>query len=284
MVGEQPEQGEVRTAVEGARKTDECIDASVIAKIAAMLEIDPSESCSWAQVPRGWHFPALGAATARSALRADGYPGLGVPMPDLGLPRLLQAGREVQYLRDIDIAEVLRRTSTLTQLRQKGEGDAARAIVTVRHELWSTRRGLQLLVEDQTFVLMPPSRYQHGQRAFTEVTGDVVRTVTPDAIMLFQYSALGFNSHKIHLDHRHATEVEGFPDLVVNGGLVTLLVTEFLRRELAVSPRRLKITNRLPLFCDRPITIAAAACDAGWQIRVHDDCGQVAADVELEIK
>lgn len=271
-------------AIEGAWITDECIDVGVMAKIAAMLDIDPSQRASWTQIPRGWHFPALGAATARSALRSDGYPGLGVPMPDLGLPRLLQAGREVHFLGDIAIAEPVRRTSTLAQLRQKGEGAAARAVVTVRHELWSARRDAQLLIEDQTFVLMPSSRYQQPQRDFAEVTGDVVHKVTPDAIMLFQYSALGFNSHKIHLDHRHATEVEGFPDLVVNGGLVTLLVTEFLRRELAVSPQRLKIINRQPLFCDRPITIAASACDAGWQVRVHDDYGQIAAEIELETK
>lgn len=271
------------TANAQARVVEECIDSAVLAKIAAMLDLATPGSQACDNIPRGWHFPALGAATRRSELRSDGYPGLGVPMPDLGLPRLLQAGREVRFLGNIAVGEPLLRISSLADLRQKGEGDAARAIVTVRHELRSANRDEALVIEDQIFVLMAPARYQHRNQEEIAINADVMRTVTPDAIMLFQYSALGFNSHKIHIDRAHATEVEGFPDLVVNGGLVTLLITEFLRCDLAVTPSRLKITNRLPLFCDRSLTLAATAIDGDWQVRVHDDAGQVAAEVELEI-
>lgn len=262
----------------------EHVDRATNAKIAAMLDLEPADHPQTMDLPRGWHFPAFGAATRRSDLRFDGYPGLGVPMPDLGLPRLLQAGRDVQFLDDVQIGEPLHRLSTLADLRQKGEGDAARAIVTVRHELNSVQRDRQLVVEHQTYVLMAPARYQARPSEIAVVEGEVKRTITPDATMLFQFSALGFNSHKIHIDRAHATEVEGFPDLVVNGGLVMLLITEFLRSDLALVPTRLKITNRLPLFCDRPITLAATQAGEGWQVRVHDDSGQVAADVELETR
>jgi len=265
------------------RIVEERIDSAVMSKIAAMLDLAIPGAEAGDIVPRGWHFPALGAATRRSELRSDGYPGLGVPMPDLGLPRLLQAGREVRFLGDIAVGEPLVRISSLADLRQKGEGDAARAIVTVRHELRSVNRDEALVIEDQIFVLMAPARYQHRGQEQIAIDADVKRTVTPDAIMLFQYSALGFNSHKIHIDRAHATEVEGFPDLVVNGGLVTLLISEFLRCDLAVTPSRLKITNLLPLFCDRSLTLAANATGGGWQVRVHDDAGQVAAEAELEI-
>lgn len=271
------------TANAQARIVEERIDFAMISKVAAMLDLATPGADAGDRVPRGWHFPALGAATRRSELRSDGYPGLGVPMPDLGLPRLLQAGREVRFLDDITVGEPLIRISSLADLRHKGEGDAVRAIVTVRHELRSANRDAALVIEDQIFVLMAPARYVHRKQEPTAINADVTRTITPDAIMLFQYSALGFNSHKIHIDRAHATEVEGFPDLVVNGGLVTLLITEFLRCDLAVTPSRLKITNRLPLFCDRPLTLAATEIDGGWQVRVHDDAGQVAAEVELEI-
>lgn len=266
-----------------ARIVEERIDPAVMAKVAAMLDLSSPDAEAGDIVPRGWHFPALGAATRRSELRSDGYPGLGVPMPDLGLPRLLQAGREVRFLGDIAVGEPFVRISSLADLRQKGEGDAARAIVTVRHELRSVNRDEALVIEDQIFVLMAPARYQQRVQEQLAINADVMRTIMPDAIMLFQYSALGFNSHKIHIDRAHATEVEGFPDLVVNGGLVTLLITEFLRCDLALTPGRLKITNRLPLFCNRSLTLAATAIDGGWQVRVHDDAGQVAAEVELEI-
>lgn len=264
--------------------TTECVAESDVLRIAALLDLDSSEMAEIATLPRGWHFCALGAATPRSVLRPDGYPGLGVPMPDLGLPRLLQAGREVHFYDDIGIGDVFSRTSSLADVRQKGEGETTRAIVTVRHELMRPAAVAPFLVEEQTFVLMPPSRYAHREQVAVPVEGDVLRTVVPDATMLFQYSALGFNSHKIHLDRQFATEVEGFPDLVVNGGLVTLLVTEFLRRDLRITPKRLKIANRAPLFCDRPVTLAASLVGERWQVKVHDHRGQVAADAELEIQ
>lgn len=268
---------------EKVRIVEERLDSAVMAKVAAMLNLPTPCAGAGHIVPRGWHFPALGAATCRSELRSDGFPGLGVPMPNLGLPRLLQAGRELRFLGDIAVGEPLLRVSSLADLRQKGEGDAARAIVTVQHELRSVNRDVPLVLEDQIFVLMAQARYQHRIQDSIEVKADVIRTFTPDAIMLFQYSALGFNSHKIHIDRAHATEVEGFPSLVVNGGLVALLIAEFLRGDLGVTPSWLKITNRLPLFCDRPLTLAGKAIDGGWQVRVHNDAGQVSAEVELEI-
>ncbi len=271
------------TANAQARTVQECIDTAVLAKVAAMLDLATPDPKTCSNVPRGWHFPALGAATRRSELRSDGYPGLGVPMPDLGLPRLLQAGRDVRFLGNIAVGEPLARISSLAELRQQGKGGADRAVVTVRHELRSVKRDEALVIEDQIFVLMAPARYQHRVQDQVNVNADVVRAITPDAIMLFQYSALGFNSHRIHTDRAYATDVEGFPNLVVNGGLVALLVTEFLRRDLAVTPGRMKITNRLPLFCDRSLTLAATAISGGWQVRVHDDAGQVAAEVELDI-
>lgn len=280
----QSTENDVAMASEQALLTTECIDSRTVAKVAAMLDLDQSAAMDRVQIPRGWHFCALAAATPRSELRSDGYPGLGVPMPDLGLPRLLQAGREVWFCDDIGINEPIRRESRLAGLRHKGEGAGARCMITVRHELFRDKTDHKLLVEDQTFVLMPPSRYLQREQIAVPVQADVTRVVTPDATMLFQYSALGFNSHKIHLDRQYATEVEGFPDLVVNGGLVTLLVTEFLRQDLQAVPARLKITNRAPLFCDRPITLAAVKTDAGWQVRVHDNCGQIAAEAEWEMQ
>ena len=73
--------------------------------------------------------------------------------------------------------------------------------------------------------------------------------------MLFQYSALGFNTHRIHFDRDYAREVEGHPDLVVNGGLATLLATEFLRRDLGRHLTSMSARHLAPLYVNRPMTI-----------------------------
>jgi 3-methylfumaryl-CoA hydratase len=213
-------------------RQENCSLASV-RRVAAMLDLDCDNFAEGAPLPRGWQFVLLAADTRRSALRSDGFPGLGVPMPDLGLPRLMLGGRTVLFRADIPIGAALRRTSALQSLRRKAGDAGPMAIVTLVHELRIGGQDDPALVETQTYLLLPAHKAS-GEEVSDVVAAPVdaehVATAVPDETLLFQYSALGFNSHRIHLDRSHAREVEGFPDLVVNGGLATLLLTEFLRR------------------------------------------------------
>ena len=95
-----------------------------------------------------------------------------------------------------------------------------------------------------------------------------VRRIVPDETLLFQYSALGFNSHKIRLDRDlMRDEKEGFPDLVINGGLATLMLTEFFRNELGGIPAALSAKHVTPLFCNRPVLLGAERQDGKWLLR-----------------
>lgn len=256
---------------------------SIIRKIAAMLDYDDMSCDVGEAVPAGWHFALLPATTPRSKLRSDGFAGLGVTLPDLGLPRLMLASRHVDYGSGMVVGETLRRNSVIESIEHKGTPERPRALLKVRHTIRSDDGGKAPLVETQTFMLMPPGNgYQPAPSACQDVRAEVQRQVMPDATLLFHYSALGFNAHKIHLDHAYAREVEGFPDLVVNGGLTALLVTEFARLDLGLKLASLSIQYKAPLFCDRPATLAAQRLpDEGgstvWQITVHDDLGTPAA-------
>jgi 3-methylfumaryl-CoA hydratase len=249
-----------------------------------MLDLDPDTLRLGDALPRGWQFVLMGADTRRSALRADGFPGLGVPMPDLGLPRLLLGGRKVAYTRDIPIGSRLSRSSQIESLQRKTTSSGTMAVATIRHELSLADDKHPALTEVQTYLLLP-ARSAPGVEDLsgreTEVWAAHVRTVVPDETLLFQYSALGFNSHKIHIDRSHARHVEGFPDLVVNGGLVTLLLTEFLRRELGVTPAAFSVRHLLPLYCGRPITLAADANGANWRLKAYDHRNVLSVDMEV---
>ena len=107
--------------------------------------------------------------------------------------------------------------------------------------------------------------------------------VVPDETLLFQYSALGFNSHRIHIDREHARKVEGFPDLVVNGGLATLLLTEFLRRDLGVTPAAIAVRHVAPLYCNRAVTLAADQVGKRWILKAFDDQHRLAVDMEVDV-
>jgi 3-methylfumaryl-CoA hydratase len=278
---------EQRAVVTGsAVERQERCSVAAVRRVAAMLDLDPDAVCVGDALPRGWQFVLLGADTRRSSLRADGFPGLGVPMPDLGLPRLMLGGRLVEFRADIPIGASVLRTSAVQSVRHKTTAAGPMAVVTLSHELRIDEQTEPALIETQTYLLMSP-----GKAAPDEAPGQVaappatarVASLVPDETLLFHYSALGFNSHKIHLDRAHAREVEGFPDLVVNGGLATLLLTEFLRRDLGVRPAALKVRHVAPLFCNRPMTLAADQVGARWNLKAFDDRHRLAVDMEVDV-
>lgn len=254
-------------------------------RVAAMLDLDPAKLVPGASLPRGWQFLLMGADTRRSELRSDGFPGLGVPMPDLGLPRLMLGGRLVTFISDIPIGATVLRSSAVQSVVHKANASGPMAIVTLVHELRISEKPAPALIETQTYLLLSAANKAASEPdapALEPVLAEHVKTLTPDETLLFQYSALGFNSHKIHIDRDFAREQEGFPDLVVNGGLATLLLTEFLRRDLGVIPAAIKVRHLAPLFCDRPVTLAADRIGERWRLRAFDNRNRLAVDMEVD--
>jgi 3-methylfumaryl-CoA hydratase len=265
---------------------EEACTLATVRRVAAMLDLDPGPLVTGAPLPRGWHFVLLAADTRRSALRSDGFPGLGVPMPDLGLPRLMLGGRTVSFRHDIPIGSTVTRSSAVRSLVRKTTASGPMAVVTLAHELCTASQPEPAVVETQTYLLLPP-RTAGGLAPeappAAPVSATHLKSVLPDEILLFQYSALGFNSHRIHIDRDHARRVEGFPDRVVNGGLATLLMTEFLRCDLGVTPASITVRHVAPLYCDRPVTLAADQVGGRWLVKAFDDQHRLAVDMEVTV-
>jgi 3-methylfumaryl-CoA hydratase len=250
-------------------------------RIAAMLGLPGLGWSMGDPVPFGWHFPLLGAESHRDALRLDGFPGLGIPFPDIAGKRLVAVGRAVQSFGRICLGQDLERTSRIAAITPKSTVQGPMTFVTVDHAFRDHLGATPILEEKQTFLLLdtlfvatppapPPSPYT------------IIKTITPDETMLFQFSALSFNSHKIHLDRDYARTVEGYPDLVVNGGLTTLLMTEIARAAFGENIKRLSVRNAAPLFCNRPIHFAQSDHHGRHAIFAIDDEGRTAATMEFE--
>ena len=264
----------------------EACSLSAARRVAAMLDLDPDTIIEGEPLPRGWQFVLLGADTRRSALRADGFPGVGVPMPDLGLPRLLIGGRTVSYGQEIQIGATVQRTSAIQNVKRKSTDSGPMAIVSLLHELRVGGETTPALIETQTFLLLSAregSVADEGDVSSPPLSADRIKSIVPDETLLFQYSALGFNSHKIHIDKAHARDVEGFPDLLVNGGLATLLMTEFLRNDLGLTPASLKVRHVAPLFCGRAMTLAADRNGDTLQLKAFDDKNRLAVAMEVKV-
>jgi 3-methylfumaryl-CoA hydratase len=172
-------------------------------------------------------------------------------------------------------------------LSRKTTDSGPLAIVTILHQLRVANEATPAIVETQTYLLLParqPPPPDDGAAPTIPVSADRTRVVVPDETLLFHYSALGFNSHKIHIDRAYARDVEGFPELVVNGGLATLLLTEFLRKDLGLGPAAIKVRHVAPLFCGRPMTLAGHRGDAKCNLKAFDDKGRLAVDMEVDVQ
>ncbi len=269
-------------------KSKELCSLTMVRRVAAMLDIETQSFTEGDILPKGWHFFMLAGETRKSELRKDGFPGLGVPIPDLGLPRLLLGGRTVAYHGEILIGSVIEKSSFIRSITEKITKNGQMAIVTLQHELRSVEADTPAIVETQTYILLEEQKVQ--SKAIVEITESQLpitnyqKQCTPDETLLFQYSALGFNSHKIHLDRNYAQQVEGLPDLVVNGGLSTVLLTEFIRVDLGLKLTYIKVKHIAPLYCNNPLTVTAEQSKNTWQLKVYDDKNNIAVEMEATIK
>jgi 3-methylfumaryl-CoA hydratase len=275
-----------KTILEVKTSSNEQCCPTMVRRVAAMLDLDTRSFSEGDILPKGWHFFMLAGETRKSELRADGFPGLGVPIPDLGLPRLLLGGRTVSYLEDIIIGSVVEKTSFVKSIVEKTTNSGPMAIVTLQHELRPVAASSPAIIETQTYILLSASTTAKKlEKTISQpIKAEHQQQITPDEIILFQFSALGFNSHKIHLDRGYAQNIEGLPDLVVNGGLTTLLLTEFIRTNLELAMTDIKIKHITPLYCNRPLTLTAEKTENNWKLYVYDDTNNLAIEAETNLK
>lgn len=255
-------------------------------RVAAMLDIDPQQFSLGDPVPRGWHFALLAGQTLRRDLRSDGFPGLGAAMPQLERPRLMLGQRSTTYQSDLHIGLPFLRQSDVTSIVEKSGRNGPLSIVTLQHSLTPADAPTPAVTETQTYFLLGQAAAATPSApplaAVDLPAGGTTKLVTPDAVMLFQYSALGFNTHRIHFDRDYAREVEGHPDLVVNGGLATLLATEYLRADLRLMVNSLTARHMAPLYVNRPMTIHLQRHTGGiGKILLLDSDGIIAADLAV---
>ncbi|WP_051297898.1 FAS1-like dehydratase domain-containing protein [Brevibacterium album] len=205
-----------------------------------------------------------------SELGPDGHPKLGGFMPPLPFPRRMWAGSELTYLSPIRLGAALEKTSTIESITPK-EGRSGRlCFVGLRHDL--SADGTPAITERQTIVYReaspvdpdapsparPPREDQPAPEGW-----DWARAVRPGEVTLFRYSAVTFNSHRIHYDLPYATQVEGYPGLVVHGPLsATLLVDAFQQEHPGAQIVAFEFSARSPLFANEQAHLCGRAAEA----------------------
>lgn len=236
-------------------------------------------------LPPLWHWLYFWSPAPGAALGPDGHPARGGFLPPIDLPRRMWAGSRVAFHRALPIGARASRRSTIADVRFKEGRSGALAFVTVRHEVASAEGACLSDEHDIVYraARRPGEAPSPGEPA--PAAAPWGREVRPDPVLLFRYSALTFNGHRIHYDRPYATEVEGYPGLVVHGPLLATLMVEQARRERP----RARVTSfafrALRPICDTaPFTVAGRPSrdGAGAELWVADPEGWLAMQGRAE--
>ncbi len=258
------------------------VSLALARRLAALLDQDPAGLKRGDPLPAGWHALLFWPVARQSALGPDGHPRKGDFLPPIPLPRRMFAGRRTWFNAPLALGSDVTRVSTITAITPKQGRSGAMVFVTIRHEI-----GGGAIIEEQDLVYReaadpnaappaPPSPLALPQGAYTE-------PFLPTPTLLFRCSAVTYNGHRIHYDADYARTEEGYPALVVNGGVTTILLTELAKRRLPGPIKSIASRAGRALYVGREATLACHAPTANtlnlWAL---DDSGRVAFEATAE--
>jgi 3-methylfumaryl-CoA hydratase len=247
-------------------KTQTVSDAIVAAPIAgllATLDYDvPSPQAGDSLPPLG-HWLYFQSARRQSEIGQDGHPKRGGFLPPVPLPRRMWAATRIEFVKPLRVGQSLSRVSRIGDVQMKSGRTGALVFVNVRHEIHGD--DTLSITEEQDIVYrdMPRAGAPTPVGVSAPENESWSRQIEPNDVLLFRYSALTFNGHRIHYDRRYATTVEGYPGLVVHGPLIATLLVDLLRRELPVAQiRSFSFRAMKPLFDVAPFFVCGRRQDA----------------------
>ncbi|TAK99218.1 MAG: acyl-CoA dehydrogenase [Rhodospirillaceae bacterium] len=234
------------------------ISAGRVAALAATLDYDAAPAAGTG-LPPGWQWLFFNPTVRRRELGSDGHPQRGGFLPPVTLPRRMWAGSRLIYHAPLLIGTEASRTSEILKVESKTGQSGTLTFVTVRHT--HAMGGQRCIEEEQDIVYRsppapgaaaPPKKPAPERATWSE-------EIIPDTTLLFRYSALTFNGHRIHYDRPYAVGEEGYPDLVVHGPLTaTLLQGLAVRAQPSRRLVRFSFRGLSPLFVSRSFRIEAA--------------------------
>lgn len=257
-----------------------------IAALAATLDIDAPPPRVGDPLPPLWHWLYFLPADRQSELAADGHARRGGFLPPIPLPRRMWAGGRFEFHHPLRVGESITRTSRIAAIEQKEGRTGPLVFVVVRHEI--SNSGGVAMTEEQDLVYRGLSKPGDPAPATRMAPADSAweRVVQPASVLLFRYSALTFNAHRIHYDYPYATKVEGYPGLLVHGPLIATLLLDLLRRNMPNAPVA-SFTFRAgsPLFDTAPFSVCGKPENSGKTVSLwaKDAAGAMATTATAAI-
>lgn len=230
-------------------RLEEEISLAPVQALAATLDDRHSKFQEGDPLPPLWQWLYFLPRVPQSQIGADGHPQRGGFLPPVELPRRMFAGARMQFKAPLLIGRPAVREGTVLKVQEKRGKSGSLVFVTVRYLI---RQEDQVCIEEEQDIVYR----EQGAPVDPPVSVDWppvpenswVKTVTPDPVLLFRFSALTFNAHRIHYDRPYATGEEGYPGLVVHGPLTAIQLMELVRHNTPRPVVHFTFRGQAPLF------------------------------------
>jgi 3-methylfumaryl-CoA hydratase len=268
-----------------SEELEELIAPAPALAAAATLDDTTTALAPGSPLPPLWHWFYFLPRAPQSRIGADGHPQRGGFMPPIELPRRMFAGARLRFVRPVAIGKPAVRRAVIRTVSEKEGKTGKLAFVTVGHTL--LQEGAVCIEEEQDIVYRAP-----GGPVATPVPAGLpppvpaeswTRTITPDPTLLFRFSALTFNAHRIHYDRSYATAVEGYPGLVVHGPLTAVLLMELVRSNAHRPVAAFAFRVQAPLFDLAPFRLVGTAADGQVRLEAQGPDGKAAVSATADL-
>jgi len=281
-------QPHLRDWIGKTESTRDVVTPMPYAALSATLDYPPERPPAGTPLPPLWHWLYFLPLYRESEVGADGHAKRGGFLPPVPLPRRMWAASQFEFKEPLRVGDELVRTSTIADVTEKSGRSGSLVFVKVRHEIRRQNESEAAIVEFHDIVYReapkPDAVAPEVQPA--PPTSAWQRTIVPDDVLLFRYSALTFNSHRIHYDRRYVTTVEGYPGLVVHGPLLATLLLDLLRRELPqATVTRYEFRAARPVFDNHPFQLCGQPSEdlKSVHLWVKDHEGALTMDATVSI-
>lgn len=204
--------------------------------MAAILDWENTTQLTGQNLPAPWHWLYFLPTPKSSELDVDGHARRGGFLPPVPLPRRMWAGSRIKFQKPLRIGDSTRRVSTIKDVTSKQGGSGQLVFVTISHDIFVLEADLQTerlaISEEQDIVYREATASGVSVNKTPSNRADWSKTINPDPVLLFRFSALTFNGHRIHYDRSYAVDSEGYDGLVVHGPLTATFLLDLLRKNL----------------------------------------------------
>ena len=253
--------------------------------IAAAVTLEPPSGVPTADspLPPLWHWFYFLPRAPQSQLGSDGHPQRGGFIPPIPYPRRMFAGARIRFHHPLRIGQPARREGVIRNITQKSGRSGPLAFVTVGYQTYQNE--MLCIEEEQDIVYREPGAPVPAPTPveLPPVNDAITRTVVPDPRLLFRFSALTFNAHRIHYDRPYAQHEEGYPGLVVHGPLVAVLLMELARHHTSRPIIGFSFRSQAPLFDLAPFRLLARPNGDRIDLEAQGPDGTTALSATVEL-